>query len=104
MTKEELTMTETSFTKGRHEALRPDYRSGICCVCGHFLSNHLKDGDGWKCNERGLDGRQCECTLRPILTGTEREKEFYDLGWRMNASEREFWEFKKRFRDSYRRW
>ena len=37
-------------------------------------------------------------------TGTEREKDYYDLGWRMNVSEREIWEFKKRFRDLYRRW
>ncbi len=95
---------DPSSPKGRHEALRPDYRSGTCCVCGHLLANHLKEGDGWRCTERGLDARRCECFLRPILTGTEREKEFYDLGWRMNASEREVYEFKKRFRDSYRRW
>jgi hypothetical protein len=27
-----------------------------------------------------------------------------DMGWRMNVSEREIWEFKKRFRDSFQRW
>lgn len=36
----------------------------ICCVCGHPLSMHIDEGDGWRCHALGPDGYQCECFLR----------------------------------------
>ena len=35
-----------------------------CIVCGHSLSAHLDEGDGWRCHAFGADGKQCECFLR----------------------------------------
>jgi len=37
---------------------------GICCVCGHTLSSHIDEGDGWRCHSIARDGLQCECWLR----------------------------------------
>lgn len=35
-----------------------------CIVCGHPLSAHIDEGDGWRCHCLGEDLKQCECFLR----------------------------------------
>ena len=35
-----------------------------CIVCGHRLSSHIWEGDGWRCHSLGPDLCQCECFLR----------------------------------------
>jgi hypothetical protein len=35
----------------------------ICCVCGHPLSMHIDEGNGWRCHAISY-GCQCECFLR----------------------------------------
>lgn len=54
-----------------------DELEGICCVCGHRLSNHLDEGNGWRCHSLGPDYYQCECWLRRDRTDNEGI-EYYD--------------------------
>lgn len=37
---------------------------GRCCVCGHLLSHHIDETNGWRCHSLGPDFYQCECFLR----------------------------------------
>ena len=40
-------------------------RKGVCCVCGHRLSDHVDEDVVWRCHALSpLDGYQCECVLR----------------------------------------
>lgn len=48
--------------KGKKE--KENEGEDICCVCGHKLSAHIDEGDGWRCHALGPDAYQCECFLR----------------------------------------
>jgi len=63
-------------------------REEICCVCGHKLSVHIDEGEGWRCHSLGSDGFQCECFLRKDRA--EGNMEYYELSRRIE-------EFKKTF-------
>lgn len=70
----------------------------VCCVCGHGLSAHLDEGDGWRCHSLGPDGFQCECYLRKgrgeieeLLIG---DKNFYSLARRVAEMKKELEELK----------
>ncbi|KXB00181.1 hypothetical protein AKJ41_04300 [candidate division MSBL1 archaeon SCGC-AAA259O05] len=47
------------------------------CVCGHELSVHIDEGDGWRCHLLGPGGFQCECYLRKDRA--DGDIEFYSL-------------------------
>lgn len=51
---------------------------GICCVCGHKLSSHIDEDNGWRCHSLGPDAYQCECFLRKDRAGKEGIN-YYDL-------------------------
>lgn len=61
-----------------------------CVVCGHKLSVHLDEGDGWRCHSFGPDLSQCECFLRKFrdLLG-EIDKEFYSYRRRVEDMRKE---------------
>jgi hypothetical protein len=71
---------------------KEDIPEGICCVCGHKLSSHVFEGDGWRCHQLSVDGCQCECYLRQAGTDTEQgasmefQRNFYDLRKRCKES------------------
>ena len=46
-------------------------KSDTCIVCGHPLSAHLDEGNGWRCHCLGADLKQCECFLRKRAEGIE---------------------------------
>ena len=63
----------------------PDIPNGCCCVCGHKLTSHIDEGDGWRCNSISSDGCQCECWLRKNRA-TEGIS-YYDLKKRLEESD-----------------
>lgn len=46
------------------EELQAEIPDETCCVCGHHLSSHIDEGDGFRCHCLGQDYYQCECFLR----------------------------------------
>jgi len=64
---------------------------GICCVCGHKLSNHIDEGNGWRCHSLGHDAFQCECYLRKDRDTFSDDKglDYYDLKKRIKESLKE---------------
>lgn len=54
-----------------------DIDENVCVSCGHKLSMHIDEGDGWRCHSLGPDLHQCECYLRK--NRAEGDISFYDL-------------------------
>ncbi len=54
-----------------------DIDENVCVLCGHKLSMHIDEGDGWRCHSLGPDFHQCECYLRK--NRAEGDISFYDL-------------------------
>ncbi|KXA88567.1 hypothetical protein AKJ57_06700 [candidate division MSBL1 archaeon SCGC-AAA259A05] len=48
-----------------------------CCACGHELSVHIDEGDGWRSHLLDPGGFQCECYLRKGRA--DGDIEFYSL-------------------------
>lgn len=57
-----------------------------CCVCGHPLSSHIDEGNGWRCHSLGGDGYQCECWLRKAHAN---DKEYYNIEERIKEMSKE---------------
>lgn len=51
----------------------------VCVVCGHNLSCHIDEGDGWRCHALGPDLKQCECFLRKRKGLGEVDLDYYSL-------------------------
>lgn len=66
---------------------------GICCVCGHKLSDHVDEGDIWRCHSLGQDLYQCECVLRKdraaFIIEAANAISYYDLKRRINEQLRD---------------
>jgi hypothetical protein len=65
----------------------------MCCVCGHPLSYHFDEGDGWRCPFLGGDFYQCECFLRK--NRAKGDISYYDLEKRQNEQFKELKEVLK---------
>jgi len=59
-----------------------------CCVCGHKLSTHIDEGDGWRCHSLSSDAYQCECYLRKDRA--DGDISYYSLERRVNQHKKEF--------------
>ncbi len=57
-----------------------EFGKDICCVCHHNLNVHIDEGDIWRCHSLGVDGYQCECTLRKKRANNNIS--YYDLAKR----------------------
>lgn len=58
----------------------------VCVVCGHSLSSHVDEGDGWRCHSLGPDLKQCECFLRKRKDLGEVDLNYYSLGRRLEEA------------------
>ncbi len=67
----------------------------VCCVCGHPLSVHIDEGNGWRCHFLGPDGYQCECFLRKKRT--HNDISYYSLRKRIEQFKKELEEEMKMF-------
>ena len=67
-----------------------------CVVCGHPLSCHIDEGDGWRCHCLGADLSQCECYLRKYrdLLG-EVDITYYSLERRVEEMKKELFRSKR---------
>jgi len=65
--------------------IRHDVPEGVCCVCGHKLSLHIDEGDGWQCHALDASGYQCECWLRKHCFHPTLDS--YDLKKRRDSNE-----------------
>jgi hypothetical protein len=64
-------------------------QDGICCVCGHLLSSHINEKDGFfRCHSLGPDMYQCECHLMKFFENDKLED--FDLRKRMEKHRKEF--------------
>ena len=64
-------------------------KSDTCVVCGHKLSVHIDEGDGWRCHSFGPDLSQCECFLRKNRDFFDVDLEFYSLEKRVEEMKKE---------------
>ena len=62
------------------QKIEEEIPEGVCCCCGHKLSTHIDEGDGFRCHSLGQDCFQCECFLRK---GRYASIEGYDLKKRL---------------------
>jgi len=62
----------------------------VCCVCGHKLSSHVDEEDGWRCHSVAtFDLYQCECWLRKDRVEDEGI-DYYSAQKRMEEHKKEF--------------
>jgi hypothetical protein len=62
---------------------------GICCVCGHHLSSHINEKNGfYRCHAIAPDMYQCECHLVKFFEDGNLKD--YDLRERMEKHRKEF--------------
>lgn len=64
-------------------AIEKEIPKNTCCVCGHPLSSHIDEGDGWRCHSLAQDFFQCECFLRKGRYDGNDELQAYDLKSRL---------------------